>query len=78
MKRTAKTYPPGAWRCPACYSAFDSYDNYDSHRRITHGRDGHGVLVAAISPSFAVTPTIEERLARLEERVRQLERARGE
>jgi hypothetical protein len=69
-----KTHEPGRYPCPGCYAAFDDYGEYDRHRIITHGRNGKGVLVNGDgSPyTYNATPTLEQRVARLEQLVQGL------
>ena len=51
------------YSCPACFKAYDRFEDLDTHRRTTHGRDGHGNLVIdARSP-------LERRLSALEQQV---------
>jgi hypothetical protein len=67
MKQSAKTYPPGKYQCPACYSTFDDYAAYNQHRITTHGRDGNGMLVNLDGTPYAATPTIDMELTILRE-----------
>lgn len=70
MTKPQKTYPPGEYQCPGCYTAYATEAELVAHRRTVHGWQGQG--------GYKPRPTIEERLAALEEQVRLLMKVRAE